>query len=503
MKIYKLINKKLSNNNFATTLLKVNGDKMGEIDIKKIIIAIILIIAVIVGVFFGIKGIAGSGKKYQLEEIKESDYKFFAVYEEEKYGVINEKGEKIIDNIYLDIIIPNPSKAVFVCQKENGENEILNDKKEKIFSEYKNVQAIETNGIKTELPYEKSVLRYEEEGKFGIINYEGKEITKPIYEEIASVKNKEGEILAKKNGKYGVINNKGKTLIPFEYEEIEGHKYYSNGNYQQSGYIVKIENDEGYQYGYIDDNWKKVLKPEYSSINRITDIEGEDIYLAVAKSGQYALIKNKKPQTDFAYQSILYNKDTETLAVQRGEKYGVISLQGEQIIPIQYKGIRYNGTYICAKTYEEDLYFNTKGENVQNGYIGMKHIKDINVFITTNNQNLYGLMDENGKVIVENTYLYIDYAFDKYFVAYKEGAGHGIIDKAGNKMVEFEYDVLSKVGEKDLLKAVKMKKDGDETTIYSKDLQKLTTMKTMAISIQEDYIEVYNNEDRKIGRAHV
>lgn len=36
-------------------------------------------------------------------------------------------------------------------------------------------------------------------GKFGLINYEGKVITKPIYEEISSVKYKEGEILAKKD----------------------------------------------------------------------------------------------------------------------------------------------------------------------------------------------------------------------------------------------------------------------------------------------------------------
>jgi len=38
-------------------------------------------------------------------------------------------------------------------------------------------------------------------GKYGLINYDGKVITKPIYEEISSIKYKEGEILAKKDRK--------------------------------------------------------------------------------------------------------------------------------------------------------------------------------------------------------------------------------------------------------------------------------------------------------------
>lgn len=142
------------------------------------------------------------------------------------------------------------------------------------------------------------------------------------------------------------------------------------------------------------------------------------------------------------------------------------------------------------------MYFNSKGENIENNYVGMKSIDELNMFITTNDKNLYGLMDKDGKVVVPNTYLYIDYAFDQYFVAFKEGKGHGVIDKSGNTIVDFEYDIFSRVGDKELLKAVKMEKDGDITIIFSKDLKRLATMKAMAINIDENYIEVYNNEER-------
>jgi len=164
---------------------------------------------------------------YEVEKISEKDCKYFTAEIEDKYGVINENGETIIPNEYIDVTIPNPTKPVFVCQKQDESYEILNENKEKLFEDFGKVQVIELNTDSTYFPYEKTVLRYEKDGKYGIIDYQGKVITKPIYEEISSVKYKEGEILAKKDGKYGVINNKGCELIPFEYDEIEGDKYYS------------------------------------------------------------------------------------------------------------------------------------------------------------------------------------------------------------------------------------------------------------------------------------
>lgn len=247
-----------------------------------------------------------------------------------------------------------------------------------------------------------------------MINFEGKVITKPIYEEISSVKYKEGEILAKKNGKCGVINNKGKKLIPFEYEEIEGDKYYKNG-YKETGYIVKTRTEEGYRYGYINSSWKKILNPDYTGVSRILDIQGKDIYLIASKNGQYGIIKNKKEEVDFKYQSITYNSDTNLFAVQRSEKYGVINLNGESIVPIEYKSIRFNGTYITAKGYEEEQTFNEKGEKITNGLTGMKKVSELDVYITTDKGPSYGIVDSDKKVLVPNNYLYIDYAFGRIF----------------------------------------------------------------------------------------
>ena len=466
---------------------------MEEIDIKKIVIAIILIILIFIGIFAFVRFFnMDNSKNYQLEQISEKDYKYFALYKEGKYGVIDEKGNEIVENTYSNIIIPNPTKSVFICIKEDGTNEVLNEKSEKIFTEYKKIEAIETNPILTNVPYEKSVLKYEKEGKYGLLDYAGNIITDAIYEEISSVKFKEGEIFAKKDGKYGVINNKGTILIPFDYDDIEGDKYYRNKSYKDSGYIIKKTTSNGYRYGYIDSKWKKIVDTEYTSISRILDIDSDDIYLIISKNGQYGVIRNKDLKINCAYQAISYNKYANLYTVQRSGQYGVLDINGNVIIPIEYKSISFNGLYILAKSFTEEINFNLKGEKVENEYTSMMEIQDSDLYITINRDNLYGIVDKDEKELVKNEYLYIEYVFDNYFVAYKNGSGLGVIDKTGKVFIDFKYDVLSKIGDKKILKGVDMK--NDITDIFSSDMKKMSSISNGNIIIQDDYIEVYNEE---------
>ena len=88
----------------------------------------------------------------------------------------------------------------------------------------------------------------------------------------------------------------------------------------------------------------------------------------------------------------------------------------------------------------------------------------------------------------------MDNAFDGYFIAYKEGEGLGIIDKQDKVLINFEYNGLNKIGDKQLIKAVNMDTDEEITTIFSKDMQRITTMKNVGMGVYDDYIELYNDE---------
>lgn len=156
-------------------------------------IIVILVVAIIAGVSFYI--IKENGKKYEIAQVKQ--YNYFVLKSGETSGVIDKAGNVVIESNYDDIKIPNPEKAVFVCYK-NGKTTILNEQKQEKITEYQNVEPIQLKNITSELMYEKSVLKYEKDGKYGLVSLDGKKITGPIYESIEGLPYKEGELLIKK-----------------------------------------------------------------------------------------------------------------------------------------------------------------------------------------------------------------------------------------------------------------------------------------------------------------
>lgn len=163
-------------------------------------------------------------------------------------------------------------------------------------------------------------------------------------------------------------------------------------------------------------------------------------------------------------------------------------------MPLQYKSIKFNGVRIFGQGYGEDAYFNSKGEKMEDGITGMKKVSELNVYITSNTDNLYGLTDEAGNVLIENQYRSLDYLFDDLFVAYKDGVGLGVITKDNEVKLDFDYNVISKIGDKKLLKGVKMSTKGDVTTIFNAKLEEITRVSSVDTVIFDNYIEIYNDE---------
>ena len=250
---------------------------------KKIVIILIAIAIIALIAFLVVRGMTEEGRKYSVEEVK--DYNYFVLQENNKYGVIDKSANVIIEPKYENVVIPNPSKAIFVCSTENNQTKIYDENKQEKFTNYEEVTSIRLKNIVTSLPYEKSVLRYKKDGKYGLIDFTGKQITNAIYDELDALETKEGELLVGKDGKYGVINIKGNILIPIQYETVEVDNYYTEDDkYEEEGYIVSIRTDDGYRYGYIDVNGKEILKNEYNDLSRITDIKDDNnIYLIASK----------------------------------------------------------------------------------------------------------------------------------------------------------------------------------------------------------------------------
>ena len=317
-----------------------------------IILIIILIIIAIVG-YFIVQKVEEKSKRYEIEAI--SEYKYFVVKENEQYGVIDAKGNKIIETKYEDVKIPNPEKPVFVCY-ESDSTKIVNEIGEEIFTQYENIEPLRLKNVQSDLMYEKSILKYSKDGKYGIIDLNGKKITNAIYEEIDTLQFKEGELLVKKDGKYGVINIKGSTLVKSQYDKIEVDKFYEEGNgYRKSGYIVSQTTEEGYRYGYVNLDGKQIIETKYNDLHRVIEVDSDDIYIICAENGKYGLLKNDKQIIGNEYQALTYNESNDTITALKGKKYGVISIDGKNIVPYEYKQIDIIGEYIYATTTDENV----------------------------------------------------------------------------------------------------------------------------------------------------
>ena len=238
------------------------------------VVAVIIIIAIITGIIIAINK---AKENYTVEEISSADINYYKIISDGKAGVIDKDGKVIIEPEYNTIKIPNPKEAIFICiydyNAASGEykTKVLNEKNEEILTNYENVNTIDVKEIVSSIPYEKTVLQYQKDGKYGIIDFNGKDITRPIYEEIRKMPYREGELIVKKDGKYGVININGGKLVNFEYDYITGDNYYSiEKEYALDGYIVGKNDENGkMQYGYLNSDRQQYLETDFDRIYRI------------------------------------------------------------------------------------------------------------------------------------------------------------------------------------------------------------------------------------------
>lgn len=469
-------------------------------NLKKKIFCIIAIIAIVMIIVTVIK--LGQKKKVYKEEIER---KYFVVNENEKYGVIDKNGEVIIKAEYDALQIPNPSKPIFICLSDYNSttaeynSKVLNDKAEQIFKEYANVSAIEVKDMTASYLYKTSLLKYKKDGKYGLIDINGKKITDAEYDSITNLEYKNEELLVAKDGKYGVLKNNGKELIKCEYSSITADKYYNKeSKYMDAGFIVCQKNEAGYRYGYINNKGKIILQPEYSELTRITDIaesEKQAVYLIANKNAKKGLLKNKKQILNFEYDNIEYNYIDNVLSVEKNHKVGVVNLKGKEILKIEFDDITFLGIYINTQKDGENEIYNAKGEKVENsGYTSLLGTEDKKYYITLDENNLYGVMDKEEKQIIPNNYNYIGYVFEDLFIVSKDNK-FGIINKEGKSVIDIKYDVIEKLETADIIKASLTEES--KIDLFSKEMKPLASLKDSYIEEKEKYVKFYNLNEVK------
>lgn len=459
-----------------------------KLNMKKVFAVILAIVVVIMSIFI-IKGIFS--KEEKTGGITSKTY--FAAFKDNKWGVIDENGDVIIEPSYEEMmIIPNNKTDIFLCTYDVNYNtgeystKALNSKNQEIFTEYNKVEAINNHDENDTLWYEDNVLKVQKDGKWGVINYDGKVLLNTEYDSIESVQGIKNALLIEKEGKYGVADNEGKIILDPIYTGVT-----NLGKDNRSGYIVK--NDEGL-YGIVDASKNVILENKYEEIEKVY---GNDLYV-VSQNGKQKIV-NKDGQDVLTegfdqITNILKTKDSGVIYTSNG-KYGIMTLTGEIKIEAQYDNLveAKANVFIATKdnkrgiididnqeklpfdyntiTYNEigDIYV-AEDENYNSQVMNNQfEVKQTGILIEINTDSGYFVLrqndeykyynfkfeEKNKKDILTNHTLYLD----------KKDNQYGYVDKDGNVVIEYMYDDATEQNEYGF---AAVKKDGKWGAINNK-----------------------------------
>ena len=371
-------------------------DDTPKLNIKKVIATMI---AIVVFIMFciSLKNLLIKNERRTQEVSTLTTY--VTIYENSKWGVMNQKGEMIIKPTYEEmIIIPNQHTDVFVCtydvdyQKEIYKTKVLNAKGEEIFTEYENVEILQnTDG--TDLWYEKDILKFTSNGKYGLIDFKGKQILPAEYDNISVLDGIEKSIIIEKDGKKGLLlSSTGEVIIAPEYMEITAF----TDNYE-NGYIVT---DEDNKNGIISLDKKVLLETKYDEIKKVSG------------NGYYVVKQDKKLVVIDDIGNVVLDKgfdsieaiDTENLIVIKDSKYGIISVDGTEVIPAEYEDIKQaisGQYYIAKKDGKFGIISNEKAIKIDFMYENINYVKTADFFEAENEDYTTDILDANLNKILE------------------------------------------------------------------------------------------------------
>ena len=362
-----------------------------KLNIKKVI-AVIVFFLVIIMFIVGIKSLLDHNVETGTGKIGAVTY--YTAYDNGKWGVINSKGEKVIETSYDEmILIPDSSQPVFICTYDTNysdgtyKTKVIDNKNKEKIKGYDKVEALANYDKNKNVWYEKNVLRVEKDGKYGLVDFSGKELLPIEYDNIETLKNVENSILIGNGDLIGLCDTEGNIVIEPKYKKIEKIE-----DDYKNGYIVVDENNK---YGIIGFDKSVVLECNYEEIKGIyannlyvvkqdgkyviINNEGDIIlggdfddvidinetYIIVKKNGKEGIINiSAEKQIDYKYDELIY-MNNEYYIAKNNNKYGIVTVKGEEKLPIESTDISYisAGNIIIAdyienrRTYIKNLRF--------------------------------------------------------------------------------------------------------------------------------------------------
>lgn len=486
-------------------------DDSRKLNMKKVVATIIVIIGIIM-IILSIKNLfLGDEKNKDVSTVTT----YLSVLENNKWGVIDNKGNIVVDLNYDEmVVIPNKTQDVFVCtynidyNNETYSTKVIDEDGNQILTEYNEITAIE-NSDGTNVWYEDNVLRFKKAGKYGLINFEGKVIAEPEYDNIYALSGVKDTLIIEKDGKKGLINNKtSEIIINPEYIDIaaitENH---------ENGYIIKNNSNK---YGLIANDKTKVLEEKYDDIKRVT---GNGYYVVVENGTVEVVDKSGNVILNSGFDSIEAIQLDNFIIIKNG-KYGVIDKTGAEVIPSDYENIKFGKaeSFIAQKDGKVGIIKNDGSTLIDFEYERISYIETADFFQAEKENFKTDIIDRNFEKVLtdiiiselntdigylrvrdDKEYKYYNFKFEEKtnkeilstntLFLVKENGKYGYENKNGERIVDCIYDDAKEQNE---FGYCAVKKDGKWGALKSDGTVIVTPSRDLDEYLYIDFVSEWN-----------
>ena len=385
-----------------------------------------------------------------------------------KYGLISISGKEIVPAIYESIETLEYKDGILKVKKDGKYGLIDINGNEIVKTEF---NSIATDGYyNIDSKYDKAGyiinIRTDEGYRYGYINYKGRQILDTMYTNIKRITELKDDnliyLITYNNGKAGVLKN-GQTLIENEYENIEFdsvnnifvlQKNAKQGVYDLEGNMILPIQYENITFAgkYLNANKDGKLlvfdvtgtlqnEDSYKSLDTVADGKYS---ITINRSNQYGVIdSNKTNILENKYSYIEYTFDKYFIVSLEG-KSGVLDANNNIIIPVEKDIIQNirgtNMIQVIDSATNTSEFYNKKMEKVATQNDARIYIKDNYIEVASANNIEYfdfdGNKQEANKIFNGN----------KIFAKQQDGKW-GYVDKDGNTVVEFKYEMATNINE--------------------------------------------------------
>lgn len=278
--------------------------------------------------------------------------------------------------IIVSIIIVSALVAIYFAVKSN-------QKIETILKQFNNVQSDGFYDAKTNAEASGYIVsnKTTEGYRYGYVNYKGKLLLKPEYNQLYRVMDIENKdkvyIIAAKNGRYGVSLN-GKTIINYEYQFIE---------YDGATEKFILQKSSNYGVAKIDG---EILIPVENS-----NVEAKGIYLYVTKQDENKVYDKNGQRKEIDFNTTITPTDNEEYYIKIVEEdenylYGVVNKEEKEIIPVIYGYIEYifeDYFIVCNENYLQGVANTNNDMKIDLKYNLVQKIQDTNIIMALDTEN--------------------------------------------------------------------------------------------------------------------